>query len=283
MEVKGKPFPETHAEGEVQYIVHCAREYRSKGSLSVDSIIELRLENLRLRKQLEESLLARGADPRLHPLLKGGDGLHAEVGPVLHPLDLDEQGNLDTMTLGAEDGEFGVVGVGGFGGVGGVGGFGGGGGGGVGDDDGDEGLDGGGGGFGGFGMVAGGGVGVGGSGLGIKRKSMGDGGGVEGGGGGGGGGVAQGLAALTNAAAAMDSMGGSSSGGVGGESLANGAASGSTNGSVDPHVTSVAEALIADMGKPAKRKVSIKEYPHTPFTVFLFFLFKNFFFFFFFF
>lgn len=93
MDVKGKPFPYNVSEGPVKYFVHAAREYRSKGTMSIDSILELRLENLRLRRQLEETLLARGVDPLLHPLLRQDI---TEVAPSAHPRDLDIGGNLES-------------------------------------------------------------------------------------------------------------------------------------------------------------------------------------------
>ncbi|KAJ3203389.1 blue light receptor [Dinochytrium kinnereticum] len=92
-EVRGKPFPSLRSEGEVRFVVQAGREYRSKGSLSVDSILELRIENLRLRKRLEESLISRGADPKAHPLLRAEI---TESAPSAHPYDLDVGGNLTT-------------------------------------------------------------------------------------------------------------------------------------------------------------------------------------------
>jgi PAS domain S-box-containing protein len=81
MEVKGRAFPEDPNVGPVQFVLHAAREYRycfwilnemtnidvliaqqlcrSKGTLSIDSILELRLENLRLRRKLEDELAHR--------------------------------------------------------------------------------------------------------------------------------------------------------------------------------------------------------------------------------
>ncbi|KAJ3101397.1 blue light receptor [Phlyctochytrium planicorne] len=106
-ELRGKPFPTGKGEGEVRFVVQAGREYRSKGSLSVDSILELRIENLRLRKRLEDSLIARGADPRAHPLLRVEV---TESAPSAHPLDLDVGGNLatqiseDDFRLGAASG-----------------------------------------------------------------------------------------------------------------------------------------------------------------------------------
>ncbi|KAJ3414336.1 blue light receptor [Chytridiales sp. JEL 0842] len=187
MEVKGKPFPPHPSAGPVSYILHSCRTYRSKGSLSIDSIMELRLENLKLRKQLEEQLVARGVDPLKHPLLKGGGEGGIEVAPSAHPLELDEDGNVETV-LTEEDFEdedhLGAA----FGAAGALSGMGGGGG------------------YGGSGSSLGGAG---------KRKVL---GGLE-----------------------EDDDSGSEVGAKG-------------DASVDPHVTSVAEALIADMGKPAKRK-----------------------------
>ncbi|KAI9351124.1 hypothetical protein DFJ73DRAFT_377737 [Zopfochytrium polystomum] len=101
MDLKGKGFPEKFEDGPVQYIVQSAREYRSKGSLSIDSILELRLENLRLRRRLEETLLSRGVvDPAAtHPLLRLDI---TEATPSAHPRDLDVDGNLDS-TLTEDD------------------------------------------------------------------------------------------------------------------------------------------------------------------------------------
>ncbi|KAJ1568974.1 hypothetical protein HK405_011622 [Cladochytrium tenue] len=90
MDLKGRPFPSDPADGPVRFLVHTAREYRSRGSASLNAVLELRLENLRLRRRLHESLLARGVpDPdRAHPLLR------AEVtdpAPSPHPQDLQDE------------------------------------------------------------------------------------------------------------------------------------------------------------------------------------------------
>ncbi|KAJ3310809.1 blue light receptor [Blyttiomyces sp. JEL0837] len=99
MDLKGKPFPEDPSDGNVKFVVHAAREYRSKGTLSIDSILELRLENLRLRRKLEECLLLRGVDPKAHPILRQD---FTEPAPSAHPYDLDVGGNLES-TISEED------------------------------------------------------------------------------------------------------------------------------------------------------------------------------------
>ena len=50
-------------------VVLSAREYASKSSQSLDSIIELQIESLQLKNKLESLLLAHGMDPKTHPLL----------------------------------------------------------------------------------------------------------------------------------------------------------------------------------------------------------------------
>ncbi|KAJ3129110.1 blue light receptor, partial [Irineochytrium annulatum] len=92
MEVRGHPVLDDD-ENEVRFLVQSGREYRSKATLAIDSILELRIENLRLRRRLEEGLVARGVDPSLHPLLRGEV---TETAPSAHPFDLDEGGNLRT-------------------------------------------------------------------------------------------------------------------------------------------------------------------------------------------
>ncbi|KAI8821793.1 uncharacterized protein EV422DRAFT_431828 [Fimicolochytrium jonesii] len=58
--------------GTARCVVLTAREYRSKASLAVDSLLEYRIENLRLRRQLSVELRERGIDPGTHPLLRVG-------------------------------------------------------------------------------------------------------------------------------------------------------------------------------------------------------------------
>ncbi|KNC98464.1 PAS domain S-box protein [Spizellomyces punctatus DAOM BR117] len=61
-------------------IVHTGREYRSKASISIDSLLEYRIENLRLRRLLEKAVRERGGDPEHHPLLrKKGQGIVTAV------------------------------------------------------------------------------------------------------------------------------------------------------------------------------------------------------------
>lgn len=65
LEVRGKPFSE---ESRSQVILS-AREYSSKASQSLDSIVELQIETLQLKRQLEQLLLAKAINPSSYPLL----------------------------------------------------------------------------------------------------------------------------------------------------------------------------------------------------------------------
>ncbi|KAJ3341823.1 blue light receptor [Gonapodya sp. JEL0774] len=95
LELKGKPYDSTYtliagsstpdASSDTKFVINTCREYRSKASLSVDSILDLSIENIKLRRQLEQSLIARGQDPASHPLLKE---LESEAPQNLHPSDL---------------------------------------------------------------------------------------------------------------------------------------------------------------------------------------------------
>ncbi|KAI8815148.1 hypothetical protein BJ742DRAFT_782517 [Cladochytrium replicatum] len=69
LEVRGKPYVDEETQ-EVRYIMNSAREYRSRASGLIDSILELRIENFRLRQQFESILRERGIEPSTHPLLK---------------------------------------------------------------------------------------------------------------------------------------------------------------------------------------------------------------------
>ncbi|KXS18876.1 hypothetical protein M427DRAFT_53357 [Gonapodya prolifera JEL478] len=96
LEVKGKPYDSTYtqiaagssstdASSDTKFVINTCREYRSKASLSVDSILDLSIENIKLRRQLEQTLIARGQDPSTHLLLKE---LESEAPQNLHPTDL---------------------------------------------------------------------------------------------------------------------------------------------------------------------------------------------------
>lgn len=80
LEVRGRPLLNGQA-GEIKSIIHTGREYRSKASLSIDSLLEYRIENLRLRRQLENELRKRGTDPPTHPLLQNTSRQLAVVHP----------------------------------------------------------------------------------------------------------------------------------------------------------------------------------------------------------
>ncbi|KAI8811674.1 hypothetical protein BJ742DRAFT_796882 [Cladochytrium replicatum] len=69
LEVRGKPYVDETTQ-EVRYIMNSAREYRSRASGLIDSILELRIENFRLRQQFELILRERGIEPSTHPLLR---------------------------------------------------------------------------------------------------------------------------------------------------------------------------------------------------------------------
>jgi len=70
LEVKGKPYIHPKGNGDVKFIICSGRKYQGKATLDMDSVIELRMENLRLRKRLERVLIERGIDPTTHKLLK---------------------------------------------------------------------------------------------------------------------------------------------------------------------------------------------------------------------
>lgn len=91
-EVKGKPYytvtdptntndvdSGASPAGQVMVILS-ARDYRSKGNQSFDSIVELQVETLQLKRRLEEELMKRGLDTASHPLLMGTDEGLAAVG-----------------------------------------------------------------------------------------------------------------------------------------------------------------------------------------------------------
>lgn len=78
--------------GEIKFVVNTAREYRSKASLAVDGILELSVENLKLRRQLERALKEKGIDPSTHPLLKEAEN---ELPPSMLPSELFESAGLD--------------------------------------------------------------------------------------------------------------------------------------------------------------------------------------------
>ena len=69
LEIRGKPYLDSKA---VKYILLSGRPYTSKSTASIDSILSLRLENLRLKRQLELILVDRGMDPAEHHLLRDG-------------------------------------------------------------------------------------------------------------------------------------------------------------------------------------------------------------------
>jgi hypothetical protein len=88
MEVKARPFSSTRSPiasrdctEPVQFFVASCREYRNKASQSVDAILELSIEHVRLCKQLEAALIVKGIDPSTHALLKDTDKepLNAEI------------------------------------------------------------------------------------------------------------------------------------------------------------------------------------------------------------
>ncbi|KAJ3268968.1 blue light receptor [Borealophlyctis nickersoniae] len=72
LEVRGKPYPDERT-GAIKFVINTGREYRSKASMSIDSIMELRIENIRLRKKLEAALKEKGLDSKYHPLLRPAD------------------------------------------------------------------------------------------------------------------------------------------------------------------------------------------------------------------
>jgi PAS domain S-box-containing protein len=78
--------------GEIRFVVNTAREYRSKASLAVDGILELSVENLKLRRQLERALKEKGFDPATHPLLKESEN---ELPPSMLPSELFDSAGLD--------------------------------------------------------------------------------------------------------------------------------------------------------------------------------------------
>ncbi|KAI9014804.1 hypothetical protein BC832DRAFT_546523 [Gaertneriomyces semiglobifer] len=84
VEVRGKAMSDEDG-SRVKSIIQAAREYRSKASVSVDSLLEYRIQNLRLRRQLEAELRRRGVDPATHPLLKP----ISKEAPVFSPAELD--------------------------------------------------------------------------------------------------------------------------------------------------------------------------------------------------
>jgi hypothetical protein len=51
-------------------LILSARAYRSKATLSLDSILELEIENKALKFRLENLLRAKGVDPATNPILK---------------------------------------------------------------------------------------------------------------------------------------------------------------------------------------------------------------------
>jgi hypothetical protein len=51
-------------------ILCAAREYQTKASLALDSVLDLRVENYKLRKTFVELLQKKGLDPGTHPLLQ---------------------------------------------------------------------------------------------------------------------------------------------------------------------------------------------------------------------
>lgn len=81
------------APGEIRFVVNTAREYRSKASLAVDGILELSVENLKLRRQLEKALKEKGIDPSTHPLLKEAE--NELPPPSMLPSELFDAAGLD--------------------------------------------------------------------------------------------------------------------------------------------------------------------------------------------
>jgi len=88
VEIKARPFSSTRSpipskdcKDPVQFFIASCREYRNKASQSVDAILELSIEHIRLREQLEAALVEKGIDPATHALLKDTDNepLNAEI------------------------------------------------------------------------------------------------------------------------------------------------------------------------------------------------------------
>ncbi|KAJ3145598.1 blue light receptor [Geranomyces variabilis] len=92
LEVKGKALFDGDR-AEVKSIVLSGREYRSKASLSIDSLLEFRIENIRLRRQLEAELRTKGIDPTTHPLLQFQPPLIAEA------IDFNDPESFETPSL----------------------------------------------------------------------------------------------------------------------------------------------------------------------------------------
>ncbi|KAJ3184171.1 blue light receptor [Geranomyces variabilis] len=92
LEVKGKALFDSDR-GDVKSIVLSGREYRSKASLSIDSLLEFRIENIRLRRQLEAELRTKGIDPSTHPLLQFQPPLIAEA------IDFNDPESFETPSL----------------------------------------------------------------------------------------------------------------------------------------------------------------------------------------
>ena len=81
LEVRGKPYDSQTDEARkdqspqnLNFIVLSARMHKSKATTFVDNIVDLNMENIRLRKQLEDVLNQRGIDTRTYPLLRELEG-----------------------------------------------------------------------------------------------------------------------------------------------------------------------------------------------------------------
>jgi len=68
MEMNGRPVYEEGLPIPV-FVVNIGREYKSKTSADLDSILTLRLENIKLRLKLKSELEKAGKNPESHPLL----------------------------------------------------------------------------------------------------------------------------------------------------------------------------------------------------------------------
>eukprot|EP00842_Homolaphlyctis_polyrhiza_P005939 jgi/Hompol1/6346/HPOL_000885-RA len=67
----------------VSFIILVARRYQSKASESIDSIIDLRIQNLQLRRRLEKVLTDTGIDPSTHPLLHTDEAATTDAHDVV--------------------------------------------------------------------------------------------------------------------------------------------------------------------------------------------------------
>jgi PAS domain S-box-containing protein len=77
LEVKAKPILDS--KGHIKHIIQSGRDVKMKDQ-SIDNLLDLRIENLRLKRQLEQILRQKNIDPSTHPLLNDED---STIAPYL--------------------------------------------------------------------------------------------------------------------------------------------------------------------------------------------------------